>query len=702
MDSSRNVRPTSPGQQRPPQVSQPSRDYRASGVKKSNVRAASETSAKSATYLKARVDGREQDCLLDTGSEVSLLPSTLVPRSQIRPTDYTLRAANGTRIDVLGRAKVPITTEMYSSTIDGLVTNHVTEVMLGADWLSDNSAQWNFANSSINLGGNLHRLNVRPRGEKWCRRVVVQENVTVQPWTQQNVRCRVVFHRRLSESQCDQWETEPAALRCGLLVARTLTPSDQFRDVPVRVMNLDEEPKQIEEGAVVSDLEPVTVLEPSSDADSSPESTYCTPDYVKNPGYPPLPEYMDKLAEGVDSSTPKEVVSRLRNLMLEYRRIFSESDQDLGLTDVLRHHIDTGSARPVRQPLRRFPPAHVEAISCEVDKLLAQGVIEPASSPWASNVVLVRKRDGSYRCCIDYRQLNNVTTKDAYPVPRMDSCLDAMLGAGWFSTIDMPSAYHQVYVAPEDMDKTAFICPRGMYRYRTMPFGLCNAGATFQRLMDLVMSGLHLDICLVYLDDIVVFARSAEEHLQRLKVVFQRLLKAGLKIKPGKCSFFRRSVSFLGHVVSKDGIETDPEKTRTVTEWPVPTSVTEVRAFLGLASYYRRFVRDFSKLAGPLNALLQKNRRFEWTEEAQQSFEALKSALTSPPVLAMPSDEGDFTLDTDASNESIGAVLSLCQEGVERVIAFGSRSLDKRERNYCVTRKELLAVVHFLLSLIHI
>ena len=208
---------------------------------------------------------------------------------------------------------------------------------------------------------------------------------------------------------------------------------------------------------------------------------------MKNPGYPPLPDYMEKLASEVDLSTPKEVVSRLRELMMKYRRVFSESDQDLGLTDVLQHRIDTGTARPIRQPLRRFPPAHVEAISSEVDKLLAQGVIEPASSPWASNVVLVRKRDGSYRCCIDYRQLNSVTIKDAYPVPRMDSCLDAMAGAGWFSTIDMPSAYHQVYVAPEDVDKTAFICPRGMYRYRTMPFGLCNAGATFQRLMDLVM-----------------------------------------------------------------------------------------------------------------------------------------------------------------------------------------------------------------------
>ena len=289
-----------------------------------------------------------------------------------------------------------------------------------------------------------------------------------------------------------------------------------------------------------------------------------------------------------------------------------------------------------------------------------------------------------------------MTTKDDYPVPRMDSCLDAMSGAGWFTTIDLPSAYHQVYVEPQDSDKTAFICPRGMYKFRTMPFGLCNAGATFQRLMDIVMSGLHLDICLVYLDDIIVYAKTPEQHLSRLEVVFDRLDKAGLKLKPGKCEFFQRSVTFLGHVVSAQGIERSPEKTRAIAEWEKPTSMSDVRAFLGLASYYRRFVKDFSKIAAPLNALLQKDRKFSWTDEAQQSFYRLKEELMSPPILAMPDEEGQFTLDTDASYDAIGAVLSLQQKGEERVISYASKSLEKRERNYCVTRKELLAVVHFL------
>ena len=217
--------------------------------------------------------------------------------------------------------------------------------------------------------------------------------------------------------------------------------------------------------------------------------------------------------------------------------MFSESELDLGRTNVVVRSIDTGDARPVRQPLRRVPPLHHQVIEKHVDDMLRQGIIEPALSPWASNVVLVKKKDGSYRCCIDYRQLNNVTKKDAYPLPRIDSCLGALSGSAWFSTIDLRSPYHQVGVSPADVDKTAFICPRGMYCFRTMPFRLCNAGATFQRLMDLIMSGLHLEICLVYLDDIVVFAMSPEEHLTRLQAVFNRLKSAGLKMKPEKCAF---------------------------------------------------------------------------------------------------------------------------------------------------------------------
>lgn len=213
-----------------------------------------------------------------------------------------------------------------------------------------------------------------------------------------------------------------------------------------------------------------------------------------------------------------------------------------------------------------------------------------------------------------------------------------------------------------------------------MPFGLYNAGATFQRLMDLIMSGLHLEICLVYLDDIVVFAKSTEEHLTRLQAVFDRLKLAGPKMKPEKCMFLHRSAAFLGHVVSGRGIETDPAKVQAVAEWPVPVNTTQVRSFVGLASYYRKFVKDFAKKAAPLNRLTQKDHKFEWNDETQKSFEELKQALTEPPILAMPTDDDLFILDTDASNESIGAVLSQRQSGEERVIAYASRTLTVMRR----------------------
>lgn len=502
---------------------------------------------------------------------------------------------------------------------------------------------------------------------------------------------KVQFHRLPMSVDDGNWGTEPSYVRPGLHVSRTLVPQNVWSDVPVRVMNVSERPVTLNSGTVIADLQQFEVVSsvPVSNSDSTQVKQV-------NGDTQQTPEFVQKLLDEVDDSVPESTSLALEAILIEHIDVFSQDENDLGRTDIIMHHIDTGDARPVRQPLRRYPPAHLEAISQHVDNMLKQGTIEPASSPWASNVVLVKKKDGSLRCCIDYRQLNSVTKKDAYPLPRIDDCLDAMASATLFSTFDLRSSYHQVVVAPQDRDKTTFICPRGMYRYRTMPFGLCNAGATFQRLMDVVMSGLHLDVCLVYLDDIIVFSKTVEEHLERLVRVLGRLRSAGLKLKPEKCSLMRKSVTFLGHVVSGAGIATDPEKIKAVAEWPTPTSVKEVRSFLGLAGYYKRFVKGFANIAAPLHSLTKKDQPFMWTDKTHAAFEALRFALMSPPILAMPNDVDAFILDTDASDQTIVAVLSQVQDGVERVIAYASRSLDKREINYCITRKELLAIVYSL------
>ena len=245
-------------------------------------------------------------------------------------------------------------------------------------------------------------------------------------------------------------------------------------------------------------------------------------------------------------------------------------------------------------------------------------------------------------------------------------------------------------------EKAAFVTSSGMYEWIVMPFGLCNAPSTFAKLMELVCKGLHWKICLIYLDNVIVMGRTFEEELERLKEVFERLARAGLKLKPKKCFLFQKRVSYLGHVVTEEGIAADPEKVEQVRTWPTPENSTEVKSFLGLASYYRRFIPDFSTIAKPLYKLTEAKAEFAWTEQCQLAFDSLKGLLTSGRVLAYPTREGKFVLDTDASDHGIGAVLSQFQDGVEKPIAFASRTLSKSERNYCVTRRELLAIVEFV------
>ena len=327
--------------------------------------------------------------------------------------------------------------------------------------------------------------------------------------------------------------------------------------------------------------------------------------------------------------------------------------------------------------------------------MLKQGIIRPSTSPWASPVVLVKKRDGSTRFCVDYRKLNDLTLKDAYPLPRPDDLIDSLADAKWFSTMDLSSGYWQVEMEPESRAKTAFATSRnGIFEFNVMPFGLANAPSTFERLMDSVLKNLAWEECLVYLDDIISFGTTFEQELTRLTRIFDRLQAAKLKLKPSKCNFFQTGVDFLGHRVSRDGVHTSQDKVEAVRSWPVPRNVKEVKSFYGLCTYYRKFVENFAQIARPLTNLAKKNEKFHWTPDCQQAFENLKEALMTAPVLAYPRQDGDLILDTDASQYAVGSVLSQRQpDGEVRVVAYGSKTLNSHERRYCTTRKEMLAVV---------
>ena len=288
---------------------------------------------------------------------------------------------------------------------------------------------------------------------------------------------------------------------------------------------------------------------------------------------------------------------------LKFKDTFAKSKDDLGISGVVRHKIDTGDHPPIKQQPRRLPLAKREAVEAEIKRMLTQGIIEPSSSSWSSPIVLVEKKDKSIRFCCDYRLLNSVTVRDVYPIPKIDESLDALKGAKWFSTIDLQSGYHQVLLDDSAKERSAFCTHLGLFQWRVMSFGLTNGLATFERMMEHILGSMHWKEVLIYLDDIIVFASDFETHMERLTEVLRRLSDAGLKINPKKCQFFRKSVLYLGHVVSEAGVATDPEKVAAIKDWPVPKSLHEVRAFLGTTSYYRRFIAGYADIAKPLHKL---------------------------------------------------------------------------------------------------
>ncbi len=403
---------------------------------------------------------------------------------------------------------------------------------------------------------------------------------------------------------------------------------------------------------------------------------------------------------------PADTQGKVRALLGQFSFVFSTHEGDLGCTDLISHEIPLLDDVPVRQRYRRIPPSEYEVVKDHINQLLGAQVIRESSSPYASPIVLVKKKDGSLHMCVDYRLLNGKTRKDAFPLPRIDESLDALTGARWFSTMDLASGYNQVPVAESDRPKTAFCTPFGLFEWNRMPFGLCNAPSTFQRLMQRIFGDQQCQSLLLYLDDIVVFSTTIEQHLERLGVVLGRLQHEGLKVKLSKCAFFQREVRYLGHVISDQGVSTDPSKIEAVSNWPLPATLSELRSFLGFASYYRRFVEGFAKLAAPLHRLVaelagRRSRRADqsitgrWTEECCRSFEALKACLTSAPVLAYADFTLPFILEVDASHGGLGAVLSQEQEGKVRPIAYASRGLrptERNMRNYSSMKLEFLAL----------
>ena len=408
-----------------------------------------------------------------------------------------------------------------------------------------------------------------------------------------------------------------------------------------------------------------------------------------------LPVHLRCVMPAVGEGTPLTVrqAEEAVQLIMDFEDTFVAVDGIVGWTNQAVHSVDTGVSRPVKQPPRRTGFEEKDQIEKQISDLLLEDKIQASESPWASPVLLIKKKDGSWRFCIDYRRLNEATVKDAYPLPRIDEALDHLSGAKWFHTMDLASGYWQVAMNPDDREKTAFCTHMGLYEWLVMPFGLCNGPATFERLMERVLSGLVWHGVLVYIDDIVAYGDTWGKALERLKQVLVRLRRANLKLKAKKCFLFRQEVEYLGHVVSREGVKPLTSKISALKHWAVPVNLEELRSFLGLACYYRQFIQDYSEHAAPLNLLTRKDTKFFWGPEQQKEFLYLKESLTAYPCLGTIQRHGLLIVDTDACDVAVGAVLQQKQEGVERVLSYYSKSLNSAQRNYCTTKKELLAIV---------
>ena len=356
--------------------------------------------------------------------------------------------------------------------------------------------------------------------------------------------------------------------------------------------------------------------------------------------------------------------------------------------------VEDGVVPPFR-PMYRLSQRELKEVDSTVRDLLAKGLIEPSTSPYGAPILFVGKKDGSLRMCVDYRALNKLTVKNRYPLPRIDDLFDKLQGSHMFSSLDLTSGYHQIRICQDDVQKTAFRTPLGHFQFKVLCFGLTNAPATFQAVMNRVLQPYLGQFVLVYMDDILIFSKSAAEHAEHVRLVLQKLREHALYAKHSKCEFGKRDVAFLGHVVSADGLKVDPKKVAVVQDWPAPLNVGHVRSFLGLGNYFRRFIQGYSNLVRPMNDLLKKGADFRWDERCAAAFDGLKAALAGALVLALPdfsSDAPDFEVWCDASGFGIGAVL--LQGG--RVIVYEARTLNSAERNYSTGEQELLAVVHAL------
>ena len=647
-------------------------------------------------YLPVTIGNIQAMALVDTGASISVVSQTLVnnikcDRLEITDADYqAIIGVGGERHNIINKVvlSLNIGDTCISHAFHVLQGHHM--VILGMDFLKAQGVIVNLEESSLTLRDGVCVRLQAPAKQSCLARAT--RALALPPHSV-----------RVIATTCSKRYKDPTLVLFEPTTICQQQPSVCLMDMLVavkgkravcRIVNTGNEVAHIKKGQTLMIGRRASMTEIMSVDDPPRLERTTTPDNKAQQ----MPSSNDQPAFNIGTDTlSTEQVNELKKLLHHHQGIFTVDKSDLGRTTLEEHVIDTGGAQPTAQRFYRQSPQKRAIVHEQIQALVQQGLLEPSTSRWTSPVVLVKKKDGAWRFCGDYRKLNSVTKPQSFPLPRLEDVWDMLgdKGASIFSVCDVSAAYWQIPMHPDSKEKTAIVTPSGQWQWNVLPYGLRNSAATFMSVMHKALQPLINDCIIIYVDDVIIFSENFEEHTKHLAQVFKHLEAAGLRLKPSKCHFAKTEVQYLGHVLSASGVKPNPAKTDVVEHFPVPQTQKEVRSFLGLTNYYRRFVKGYSMIAAPMTKLLSKDVEFSWSEECEKAFNLLKQRLITAPILGFPDMCKSFVLTTDASGTGLGFILS--QKGDdsrEIVIMYGGRSLHKAEKNYTVTEIEALAVVY--------
>lgn len=607
--------------------------------------------------------------MVDTGASVSVIFDKYLSNDEIISTSIKTKL-NGISGSIVAKGLANIT--MYVNKLklchEFVIINaldHEWHGILGSDFFYNYSANIDYEKLLLSLGFGDDKISIPMQSAyTYCKSI--------------SARCEVIIYFKVEI--LEDCVVMPEEICEGVFVAASLATPNAQNMIPVKILNVRDE------NIVIKNFNPK--IQKLQDFHLCHFKSYSNNSVNR----------VDRLLDLIKTQDlNKEEKYSLQKICAKYSDVFHLENDSLTVTNIYKERIHLQKfAKPVYVKPYRIPYAQKAEVEKQVGDMLRAGVIEETRSPWSSPILIVPKKNDAngnkkWRLVIDYRLLNKQVEDDKFPLPNITEILDSLSGAMYFSHLDLSQGYYQIELEPSSRPCTAFTTDRGQYRLCRLPQGLKSSPHAFSRAMSVAMSGLTYESCFVYLDDLIVFGNNLINHNKNLTKILQRLREVNLKLNPNKCEFLKKDILYLGHIISAEGVSPDPSKIEVLQNYPVPKDSNETKRFVAFANYYRKFVKNFSHIATPLNRLTKKGQKFIWTDECQQSFDILKQALMSPPILQYPnfSKDNTFILKTDASAYSVGAVIS---NSDDKPIAYASRSLNKAEKNYSVISKELLAI----------